>query len=124
LVKLRMMCSFAVGESCGVRLGMQVVRPQPEKGLVRIRKDFFPSPRHKNASARMDRRDGSTEGGLRAPEAVRREVPGVLAEQLCDGPEHAALDDHALVELIVPVQPAESLDGQPVERDPAQPRVH
>jgi hypothetical protein len=34
LVKLRMMCSFAVGESCGVMLGMQVVRPQPHKGLV------------------------------------------------------------------------------------------
>ena len=43
------------------------------------------------------------------PEAVGREVPRVLAEQLGHRAEHARLDEHATVRLVVAVQPGETL---------------
>jgi len=41
---------------------------------------------------------------LEVAEAIRREIPGVLAEQLGDTAKHAGLDHHALVHLIVLMQ--------------------
>ena len=56
------------------------------------------------------------------PKTIRREIPGIFAEEFRDGAKNAAFDQHSPMQIVDPMQMSEPLDRESKENNAALPR--